>query len=35
MVLQARKAPQWKRTTKKREAKVQGEREAWKELDTR
>ena len=28
-------ASQWKRTTKKREAKAQGEGEAWKELDTR
>ena len=28
LVLQARKASQWKRTTKKREAKAQGEGEA-------
>ena len=35
LVLQAKKASKWKRTTKKREAKAQGEGEAWKELDTR
>ena len=35
LALAAKKASQWKRTTKKRKAKAQGKGDAWRELDTR